>query len=44
MYQEIEFSHTFQPIVDIDQKRVVSYEVLLPGVLSQMRRAHHRNA
>ena len=32
MFENIEFSHAFQPILDIEQDMVVSYEVLLRGL------------
>ncbi len=32
MFEEISFSHAFQPILDIEHGKVVSYEVLLRGV------------
>lgn len=31
MFESIAFSHAFQPILDIEQNRIVSYEVLLRG-------------
>ncbi|MGY8871575.1 MAG: EAL domain-containing protein [Pseudomonadales bacterium] len=30
-FQHIEFTHAFQPVIDIDKREVVSYEVLLRG-------------
>jgi EAL domain-containing protein (putative c-di-GMP-specific phosphodiesterase class I) len=30
-FQTINISHAFQPIIDIDEKRIVSYEVLIRG-------------
>ena len=32
MFEEITFCHAFQPILDIERNKVVSYEVLLRGV------------
>lgn len=31
MFEDIAFSHAFQPIIDIEQEKIISYEVLLRG-------------
>jgi EAL domain-containing protein (putative c-di-GMP-specific phosphodiesterase class I) len=32
MFKDIKFSHAFQPIIDINSKKTISYEVLLRGI------------
>ena len=32
MFNNVEFSHAFQPVVDISERKIVSHEVLLRGI------------